>query len=108
MDDPSTFLRMLFAAAVAAAAAAGMAAAVERQWPGPLKGLVVTRYGHGVPCERLEVVEAAHPLPDAAGRILEMARGLSADDLLICLFSGGGSALLAHSPPLGLRPHRPG
>ena len=81
-------------------AAAAMARAVERAWDGPLEGLVVTRYGHGVPCERIEVVEAAHPLPDAAGReaarrILDLARGLSAGDLLICLISGGGSALLA-------------
>ena len=81
-------------------AAAAMARAVEREWDGPLEGLVVTRYGHAVPCERIEVVEAAHPVPDAAGRaaagrILELARGLTADDLLICLISGGGSALLA-------------
>ena len=67
---------------------------------GPLEGLVVTRYGHGVPCERIEVVEAAHPVPDARGReaaarILDLARGLGPDDLLICLVSGGGSALLA-------------
>ena len=81
-------------------AAAAMARAVEREWDGPLEGLVVTRYGHAVPCERIEVVEAAHPVPDAAGRaaagrILALARGLSADDLLVCLISGGGSALLA-------------
>ena len=81
-----------------------MAAAVEREWSGPLEGLVVTRYGHGLPCERLEVVEAAHPVPDAAGRaaagrILELAEGLAADDLLICLISGGGSALLALPAP---------
>ncbi len=81
-------------------AAAAMARAFEGVWDGPLEGLVVTRYGHGVPCERIDVVEAAHPLPDAAGReaagrILDLARGLSAGDLLICLISGGGSALLA-------------
>jgi len=81
-------------------AAASMARGVEGEWDGPLEGLVVTRYGHGVPCERIEVVEAAHPVPDAAGRaaagrILELAGGLSAGDLLICLVSGGGSSLLA-------------
>ena len=81
-------------------AAAAMARAVELEWDGPLDGLVVTRYGHAVPCERIEVVEAAHPVPDAAGRaaagrILELARGLTADDLLLCLVSGGGSALLS-------------
>lgn len=81
-------------------AAAAMARAVEREWDGPLEGLVVTRYGHGVPCERIRVVEAAHPVPDAAGRdaavrILELADGLGAGDLLLCLVSGGGSALLA-------------
>jgi glycerate 2-kinase len=85
-------------------AAASMAAAVEREWPGPLEGLVVTRYDHGLPGERVEVVEAAHPVPDAAGRaaagrILQLAHGLSADDLLICLVSGGGSALLALPAP---------
>jgi hydroxypyruvate reductase len=81
-------------------AAAKMARAVEDHWSGPLAGLVVTRYGHGVPCDRIEVVEAAHPVPDAAGqaaaaRILRMVQGLSADDLVLCLISGGGSALLA-------------
>ena len=72
----------------------------------PLAGLVVTRYGHGVPCARIEVVEAAHPVPDAAGRkaalrILETVKGLTADDLVLCLISGGGSALLA-APAGGL------
>ena len=81
-----------------------MAAAVEREWPGPLEGLVITRYGHGMTCERIEVVEAAHPVPDAAGlaaavRILEVAQGLSTDDLLLCLVSGGGSALLSLPAP---------
>ncbi len=85
-------------------AAAKMARAVDDHWSGPLAGLVVTRYGHGVPCERIEVVEAAHPVPDAAGqqaatRILEMVQGLSADDLVLCLISGGGSALLALPAP---------
>ena len=81
-------------------ASAAMAKAVEDHWPGPLEGLVVTRYGHAVPCERIEIVEAAHPVPDAAGqaaarRILELAEGAGPDDLVLCLISGGGSALLA-------------
>jgi hydroxypyruvate reductase len=81
-------------------ASAAMARAVEDHWPGPLTGLVVTRYGYGVPCERIEIVEAAHPVPDAAGlaaahRIHALVQGLSADDLVLCLISGGGSALLA-------------
>ncbi|MEX2632063.1 MAG: glycerate kinase [Tistlia sp.] len=89
-------------------AAAAMARALESAWPGPLEGLVVTRYGHGRPaagpCERIEVVEAAHPVPDAAGReaarrILELARGLGSEDLLLCLISGGGSALLSLPAP---------
>ena len=80
--------------------AAAMARAVEDHWPGPLEGLVVTRYGHGVDCRRVEVVEAAHPVPDdagraAAGRILDLAAGLGPDDLLLCLISGGGSSLLS-------------
>ncbi len=81
-------------------AAAAMARAVEDHWPGELSGLVVTRYGHGVPCRRIEVVEAAHPVPDAAGqdaaaRMLAMVRELTSDDLVLVLISGGGSALLA-------------
>jgi glycerate 2-kinase len=81
-------------------ASAAMAAALERHWPGSLTGLVVTRYGHAVPCRGIEIVEAAHPVPDAAGRaaaerILAMVQGLGADDLVICLISGGGSSLLA-------------
>jgi glycerate 2-kinase len=80
-------------------AAASMARVLEMHWPADLSGLVVTRYGHGVPTTRIEVVEAAHPVPDAAGlaaakRIREMVVGLTADDLVICLLSGGGSALL--------------
>jgi glycerate 2-kinase len=80
-------------------ASAAMAQALERHWPGKMSGLVVTRYGYAVPCERIEIVEAAHPVPDAAGReaagrLLEVVRGLSADDLVICLISGGGSSLL--------------
>src|ERR671918_1800484 len=81
-------------------AAAAMAQEVEQHMAGPLSGLVVTRYGHGLPCQRIEVVEASHPVPDAAGqqaarRILAMAGGLSEDDLVLCLISGGASALLA-------------
>ncbi len=81
-------------------ASARMALALERAWDGPLTGLVVTRYGHGEPCERIEVVEAGHPVPDAAGqaaalRILQMVDGLNADDLVIALISGGGSSLLS-------------
>jgi glycerate 2-kinase len=85
-------------------AAAAMAQAVERHMPGPLEGLVVTRYGHAVPCAQIEVVEAAHPVPDAAGRdaaarILALAQGAGADDLVLCLISGGASALLALPAP---------
>jgi hydroxypyruvate reductase len=80
-------------------ASAAMARAVERHYPGKLEGLVVTRYGYAVPCERIEIVEAAHPVPDAAGeqaakRMLDMVRGLSPDDTVLCLISGGGSSLL--------------
>jgi hydroxypyruvate reductase len=87
-------------------ASAAMARAVERHWSGPLDGLVVTRYGHGVPCERIEIVEAAHPVPDAAGegaaaRILAKVSGLTAQDRVLALISGGGSALLA-APAEGL------
>ncbi len=124
-ENPPGVLRRLFDAALAAAdparclapylpsppagrtvvvgagkAAAAMAKAVEEAWPGPLEGLVVTRYGHGLPCRRIEVAEAAHPVPDEAGqraarRILDLVHGLTADDLVLCLISGGGSALLA-------------
>ena len=127
------FLRHLFEAAVAAAdpakvvpphlpspppgrtlvlaagkAAASMARAVERHWPNELEGIAVTRYGHGVDCERIEVVEAGHPLPDEAGqgaasRFLAAARTLGPDDLLLFLLSGGASALLVEPQPgLGL------
>lgn len=87
-------------------ASAAMARAVEDNWKGELSGLVVTRYGYNVPCERIEIVEAAHPVPDAAGitaakRILERVEGLSADDIVLCLISGGGSSLLV-SPLEGL------
>ncbi len=81
-------------------AAATMAKAVEDHWRGQLGGLVVTRYGHAVPCRRIEVVEAAHPVPDEAGlraaaRMLEIVQDLSRDDLVLALISGGGSALLS-------------
>lgn len=122
--EPRALLRQLFDAAVAAAlpekslqrylpqppkgrtivvgcgkAAASMAHAVEAHWRGELEGLVVTRYGHHVATQRIEVIEAAHPVPDAAGmeaakRILSMVQGLTADDLVLFLVSGGGSALL--------------
>jgi glycerate 2-kinase len=80
-------------------ASASMARAVEEHWQGPLSGLVVTRYGYAVPCERIEIVEAAHPVPDEAGlvaaeRMLRTVSGLDDDDLVLCLISGGGSALL--------------
>jgi len=131
VDDPASTLRRLFDAAVAAAdpalcvpahlpkppkgrtvvigagkASAAMARAVEDHWPGEVSGLVVTRYGCAVPCERIEIVEAAHPVPDAnglqaAGRILELAASLGPDDLMLCLISGGGSALLS-LPAVGL------
>jgi glycerate 2-kinase len=85
-------------------ASAAMARAVEDHIDGPLEGLVVTRYGYAVPCERIEIVEAAHPVPDVAGieaarRIGAMVTGLTADDLVLCLISGGGSALLAAPTP---------
>lgn len=83
-------------------ASAAMARAVEDQWtgsPDQLSGLVVTRYGHGVPCQRIEIVEAAHPVPDDAGwkaaqRMLQRVQGLQPEDLVLCLISGGGSSLL--------------
>jgi hydroxypyruvate reductase len=80
-------------------ASAAMARALERNWAGPLSGLVVTRYGYAVPCQRIEIVEAAHPVPDEAGlraaqRMMELVAGLGADDTVICLISGGGSSLL--------------
>lgn len=80
-------------------ASAEMARAVEAAWPGPLEGLVVTRYGYAVPCKRIEIVESAHPVPDQAGhiaaqRILRKVQGLTENDTVLCLISGGGSALL--------------
>jgi glycerate 2-kinase len=129
MIDPAIFLRALFDPAVAAAspelcvpphlpqppkgrtivigagkAAAGMAQAVEDRWAGPVTGLVVTRYGHGVSTRFIEVVEAGHPMPDEAGtraaeRIIGLVRGLTEDDLVLALISGGGSALLSLPAP---------
>ena len=127
--DPRAFLRSLFDAAVAAAqpatalpphlpapprgrtvvvgagkAAAAMARAVEAHWPAPLEGLVVTRYGQKLPTRFIEVAESSHPVPDAAGesaarRMLERVRGLGPDDLVLCLISGGASALLSLPAP---------
>ncbi|MGO4837703.1 glycerate kinase, partial [Rhizobiaceae sp. 2RAB30] len=80
--------------------------AFEKAWDAPLEGLVVTRYGYGAPCRRIEVLEAAHPVPDEAGlhaarRLLDKVTGLTSDDLVVALVSGGGSALLP-APPAGL------
>ncbi|MFB9241597.1 glycerate kinase [Massilia antarctica] len=85
-------------------AAARMAQAVERHWQGEIGGLVVTRYGHGAPTRHIEVIEAGHPVPDqasttAARRMLALVRGLGEDDLVLCLMSGGGSALLSLPAP---------
>lgn len=85
-------------------AAASMAAELEAVWQGELGGVVVTRYGHTAPCKTIEVIEAAHPVPDAAGkevgeRILSLVSGLTEKDVVICLMSGGGSALLSLPAP---------
>jgi hydroxypyruvate reductase len=85
-------------------ASAQMAHALEQAWQGPLSGLVVTRYGYAQACEHIEIVEAAHPVPDEAGflaarRIMEVVSGLSHNDLVIALISGGGSALLPAPAP---------
>ncbi len=90
-------------------ASAAMAKALEDHWQGPLEGIVVTRYGYEVPCKRIEIVQAAHPVPDAAGlaaaqRILQAVQNLTPDDLVIALISGGGSSLLvAPAPGLSLQ-----
>jgi glycerate 2-kinase len=81
-------------------AAAAMAEVIEAQWQGDVSGLVVTRYGHGASCKKIEVVEAAHPIPDSTGqavtqRVLELVSNLSEADQVMLLLSGGGSALLA-------------
>ena len=131
MTDDRAVLRMLFDAAVAASkpaacmplwledrpagnvivvgagkAAASMAAIVEQEWVEPLAGLVIVPYGHTADCEHIEVVEAAHPVPDEEGvaatrRILKLVSGLSAEDTVVCLFSGGGSSLLC-APAAGV------
>jgi glycerate 2-kinase len=80
-------------------ASAAMARAVEDHWTGELSGLVVTRYGYRVPCRQIEIVEASHPVPDQAGldaarRMFQLVQGLGPDDVVLCLMSGGGSALL--------------
>ncbi len=123
MQDPESLLRALFDAAVAAAdpmltipaalppkppgrvvvigagkASARMAEAVEGVW-GPCEGLVITRYGYARPCQGIEIVEAAHPVPDATGaattrRLLDLLGTLTADDFVLALISGGGSALM--------------
>lgn len=85
-------------------AAAAMARVCERHWREAVSGLVVTRYGHGVACDQIEVVEAAHPVPDEAGqqaarRMLDMVTGLGPDDLVLALMSGGGSSLLTLPAP---------
>jgi glycerate 2-kinase len=85
-------------------ASAAMAAAVEKHMPGPLSGLVITRYGHAVPCRHIEIVEAAHPVPDenglrAAQKMAAMLDGLHEQDLVLCLISGGGSSLLSAPAP---------
>lgn len=129
--DRTTWLRSLFQAAIAAAqpalclpqhlpappkgrtivigagkASAAMARALEDHWAGSLEGIVITRYGYDVPCRRIEIVQAAHPVPDIAGleatqRIQALVRNLTADDLVIALISGGGSSLLV-APAQGL------
>ena len=129
--DPRALLRALFDAAVEAAlpdvgirahlpepprgrtvvvgagkGAAQLAQALEAAWEGPLSGAVVTRYGYGAPCARIEVLEAAHPEPDEAGlvaarRLFDEVSDLGPEDLVIALVCGGGSALLP-APPEGL------
>ncbi|HXU43834.1 MAG TPA: glycerate kinase [Burkholderiales bacterium] len=89
--------------AAAGKAAASMAVAVEHEW-GPVEGIAITRYGHGLPTKSIRVVEAGHPVPDEAGEraareILESAKRLGPDDLLLVLISGGGSSLLSLPAP---------
>lgn len=89
-------------------ASAKMAQVLEQHWHAELSGCVITRYGHAVPTRHIEIIEAAHPVPDQAGlqgtaRIKQLVSDLSSDDLVICLISGGGSALLIDPiEPLGL------
>lgn len=126
--DPRMLLKSLFEIAVAAAdpalivpawlpdpprgrtivigagkGSAAMAKAFDDAWPYPLEGVVVTRYGYGVPCRRIRVIEAAHPVPDKAGlagsrQLFALVSDLTADDLVVALISGGGSALLPAPP----------
>ena len=103
LPEPSSGRTLLLAAGKAAAS---MSAAVEASWPSELEGMAVTRYGHSVTCRNIQVIEAGHPLPDAAGRnaaeqFLKRASGLGPDDLLLFLLSGGASALLSQ-PRQGL------
>jgi hydroxypyruvate reductase len=125
VKDPRALLQRLFQAAIDAAqpalclpphlpapprgrtivigagkASAAMAKVLEDRWRGALSGIVVTRYGYAASCRSIEIIEAAHPVPDsasvtAARRILQAVRGLSAEDRVVCLVSGGGSSLLA-------------
>lgn len=86
---------------------AQLARAFEQLWPSPVEGTVVTRYGYAAACERIEVLEAAHPVPDQAGlhaasRLFERVSGLTEDDLVVALICGGGSALLP-APPEGFK-----
>lgn len=129
MTTPDTLLSELFSAAVdiarpehslvrhlpprpkgrtivigAGKASAAMARVVEQHLDGPVSGCVVTRYGHAVPCEHITIIEAAHPVPDKAGQnaarqIFDLVKDLTADDLVIALISGGGSALLPMPAP---------
>ena len=124
MTHPRAFLRELFDTAVAAVtpencmdkwlpaqpdgrvlvvgagkAAAGMALQLEKRWTGPLRGTVIVPYGHGAACKSIEVIEAAHPIPDeacvaAARSVLDRVSGLTEADTVVCLLSGGGSSLL--------------
>lgn len=85
-------------------ASAKMAQALENHWKGDLSGVVVTRYDHAVPTQKIEIIEASHPVPDEAGlaatqKIKNCVANLSKDDLVICLISGGGSALLVDPVP---------
>ncbi len=104
LPDPGSLGKGRLIVIGAGKASAAMARAVEDHWRGPLSGLVVTRYGYAVTCERIEIVEAAHPVPDAAGlaaaeRLMRTVQGLTRDDLVLCLISGGGSALLPLPAP---------
>ncbi len=106
LPDPAAVAGRRTLALGAGKAAASMAMAVETHWPAraELGGLVVTRYAHGLPCRRIEVLEAGHPVPDASGeqaaeRIASLAGGLGPDDWLLALISGGGSSLLSLPVP---------